>query len=164
MPTPELVEKLIREFLQVSKLMQVATCIDNQSWLAHVWFSYDEDLNLYFISRNDRRHSREIRSQPKVAGGIVNPPFEGLGQKVRGLTFQGVAEEVQSSSIREAYGHYQKRWIKVVEHVRLEDIINGVTKVRVYKITPTLYVLFDETNFPKQPRQEFQVNPKSPHK
>jgi uncharacterized protein YhbP (UPF0306 family) len=155
MSTSETVEKLIREFLSTAKLMQVATCVDNQPWVAHVWFSHDDKLNLYFISRNDRRHSQEIRKQPKVAGGIVNPPFEGLGQKVRGLSFQGNAYETEGSSLEEAYEHYRKRWSNVVEHAKLKDMIDGSIKVRVYKIVPTLYVLFDEIDFPSQPRQEF---------
>lgn len=157
-PTPEKIEQLIRDYLKDATLMQVATCVNNQPWVAHVWYSYDKELNLYFISRNDRRHSQEIQTQEKVAGGIVKPPFEGLGQKVRGLTFQGVAKELGNAPLNEAFNYYKSRWRQVISHVTVEAIIHDSTKVRLYKIIPSLYVLFDEINFPEQPRQELPMD------
>jgi uncharacterized protein YhbP (UPF0306 family) len=155
--TQERIRGLIEEYLNAAKLMQVATCINDQPWLAHVWFAPDDKLNLYFISRRDRRHSEEIRTQHKVAGGIVQPPFEGLGQKVRGLTFQGTAEQVGLVHLREAYGVYKRKWPQVTEHAGIDGIISNAIATRFYKIAPSLYVLFDEVNFPEQPRQEYRL-------
>ncbi len=151
------VEKLIRDYLKEAKLMQLATCAGDQPWVASVWFSSDEDLNLYFMSRNDRRHCCELRDNPRVAGGIAHPPFEKPGGKVRGLAFQGRAEEAGGPLSKAAYAYYRKRWSQALGRVKPGGVAGDFTRARVYRITPSLYVLYDEVNFPEQPRQEFPL-------
>lgn len=148
------VEKLIRAYLDEAKLLQIVSCNKNQPWLAHVWFARDDDLNIYWMSREDRRHSREIRKSEIVAGGIVTPHLQGLGETVRGLAFEGTARELGDGDSEKAYGHYRNRWPQVVDHVQLEDILAGATPMRFYVAEPIRYVFFDEQNFPDQPRQE----------
>ncbi|MDE1868813.1 MAG: pyridoxamine 5'-phosphate oxidase family protein [Candidatus Micrarchaeota archaeon] len=148
--------ELILEYLDSAKLMQICTSADNRPWVANVWFGHDNDLNLYFISRNDRRHSIEIKKNPNVAGSIVKPPFEGLGQRVRGITFEGTAEEVPNNKLGEAYIWYKNRYPQVEKQATLGDILGNFTMARIYKVRPSLYVLFDEVNFPEEPRQEFR--------
>jgi len=100
-PTPQKIEEIVKSFINEGKLMQVITCQNNQPWVANVWYSFDENLNFYFISRNSRRHSQELRKQSKVAGNIALPPFEGLGQKARAVAFEGIAEEVGMMASKE---------------------------------------------------------------
>ena len=151
------VRTLVAAYLTDGKLMQFATAVDNQPWVAHLWYAMDEGLRLYFISRNDRRHCRELRAQNRVAGAIVAIELAGLGQKVRGLAFQGTADELSDGALEEGYSHYARRWPLVTQQVSLDDMQRGVSPVRVYRFDPTLYVLFDELNFPTQPRQELPI-------
>ena len=150
------IENLIRGYAAGGLLMQVTTCNSGQPWIAHVWFAFDEQLNFYFISNRARRHSKEIRVSPKVACGIVHPHLEGLGQKVRGLTFEGVAQEIglAGADLDDAYSCYSSRWPNASSYVKKDDIARDLTQVRFYRIRPTLFVLFDEVNFPDNPRQE----------
>lgn len=153
------VRALVESYLDEAKLLQVATESRGQPWLANVWFARDADLNLFFISRKDRRHCQELRDHPQVAGAVVQHPLEGLGQKVRGITFQGVAEEVGILGLRDAYAQYKKRWPQVEKHAGLDALLKNAIATRFYKITPSLIVLFDEVNFPEQPRQELHLGP-----
>lgn len=41
---------------------------------------------------------------------------------------------------------------------RKQNILNGNDNHALYQIQPTLYVLFDEVNFPDNPPQEFKLN------
>jgi len=150
------IENLVREYVDKGLLMQITTSNSGQPWIAHVWFSFDEKLRFYFISNRARRHSKEIRVSPRVACGIVHPHFEGLGQKVRGLVFEGLAQEIGEASIDldQAYSCYSSRWPNASSYIKKEDIIRDLTPVRFYRIAPTLFVLFDEVNFPDNPRQE----------
>lgn len=150
-------ESLIRDYLKESKLMHLATSVNNQPWLCHVWFSYDKNLNIYFISKPYRRHVKELLKQPKVAGGMVNIKLVGLGQKVRGLSFQGKAEEVKGAGLLKAYSCYVGRWPKAKKNLNIKAIISRGVGSRIYRIRPKTFVLFDEVNYPEEPRQEFKV-------
>lgn len=86
------VEKTIREYLPKVLHMSLATCIDSKPWVCEVHYVYDDELNLYFRSKPDRRHSEEIAKNPNVAGNIVTQ--HSLGEKVRGIYFEGVAVEL----------------------------------------------------------------------
>lgn len=94
------IEAIIRSYLPQVIHMSLATCSDNKPWVCEVHYAYDDDLNLYFRSTPDRRHSREIAANPNVAGNIVTQHH--LDQKVRGVYFEGMAEKltnVDESSI-----------------------------------------------------------------
>lgn len=86
------VEKAIREYLPGVIHMSLATCVNNKPWVCEVHFVYDDDLNLYWRSKPDRRHSQEIAINPHVAGNIVEQ--HGMDDKPRGLYFEGTAEQL----------------------------------------------------------------------
>jgi uncharacterized protein YhbP (UPF0306 family) len=65
------VEKVVREYIDKSIHMSLATSTENKPWVCEVHFAYDDDLNLYWRSKTDRRHSQEIALNPFVAGNIV---------------------------------------------------------------------------------------------
>lgn len=150
--------KLIEEYLKEAKLMQVATAAGNKPWVCSVWYVHDENFNLYFISRKDRRHSKEIKNNSEVAGTIVIPHEEGIGQKVRGIQFEGKAEIIGIGGLFKAYNLLKEKYPNVVKSIPTLDLIKkGSVLVRLYKIIPKTIVLFDEINFPDNPRQEFKL-------
>ena len=65
------IEKVIRENIDKTVHMSLATVHDNRPWVCEVHFAYDDDLNIYYRSLNTRRHSKEIALNPNVAGNIV---------------------------------------------------------------------------------------------
>lgn len=146
--------KLIEDYLKETKMLQVATSKDNQPWACTIYFAYDEKLNLYWISKPSRRHSEEIRNNDKVAGVIVLPHTP--GEDVRGIQFQGFAKELtDKSEAKQGMKYYAKRYGMKPE--RVNAILDGIDGHVCYKINPSLYVLFDETNFPDDPRQEYKL-------
>jgi uncharacterized protein YhbP (UPF0306 family) len=154
MDDKEKLKTLIKEYLEKARMMQVVTARDNQPWACTVYFAYDDSLNLYWISSTTRRHSEEIRNNEKVAGTIVLPHTP--GDKVRGIQFQGVAKELASKEEAIAgMKWYAKRYGMKPE--RVDAIVGNKDGHVCYKITPTSIVLFDEVNYPDDPRQEFRL-------
>lgn len=146
-------KKLIGDYLEEARMMQVATSRNTQPWICTVYFAYDESWNLYWLSLPSSRHSQEIKENDKVAGTIVLPHTP--GDKVRGLQFQGTAEEiVKAESVRRLFPYYGKR-LNYMEAA--EEIISGKNEHHLYQIKPSLFVLFDEVNFPANSRQELKV-------
>jgi uncharacterized protein len=146
--------QLIEEYLEQARMMQIATSIDNQPWACTVYFAYDEDLTLYWISQPSRRHSQELIKNSKVAGAIVSPHTP--GDNVRGLQFQGTAQKLETlDELTKGVSCYTKRYSLSDE--RQKSLIHGTDDHACYVIKQELIVLFDEVNFPDQPRQEFKV-------
>ena len=91
---------LLRNYVSDGKLMQLATIsASGAPWLTHCWYAADSELNLIFMSKADRRHSTDIRGNERVAGGIIAITLDGLGQKVRGVSFEGTAEQVDEGQL-----------------------------------------------------------------
>jgi len=75
---------------------------------------------------------------------------------VRGIQFQGIAKELSNKKeITPAMEIYAKRY-KTPEK-RVEAIMNNTEGHVCYQIKPSLIVLFDERNFPDNPRQEYTL-------
>lgn len=148
--------RLLKEYLNEAKLMQVATSNGNKPWVASVWYVHDNNLNLYWISRKARRHSIELGKNPNVAGAIVKPHTIGSGQKVRGVQFEGTARPCNAVELIKAYKLYTGKYRRA-EKIPAKELLSKAVKYTYYKITPKSFVLFDEVNFPKDPRQEIKL-------
>ena len=149
------VEKLIKEYLEEASLLQIATSQKNQPWCCTVYFAYDENLNMYWISRPFRRHSVEILTNPHIAGVIVKEHIP--GDKVRGIQFEGEARTIEKDkNFRDNFRYYLARY--GVSEERIADIISGKDNHELYVVKPSRIVLFDELNFPDDPRQELALH------
>jgi len=149
---------LLEQYVQEGKLMQVSTiCSDGSPALCHVWYAHSfKPDRLYFISRKDRVHSTNIRNTPEVAGGIIAIPLIGLGQVVRGVTFRGRASQLGTEA-RDELECLIKRWPNASDAITYERLVNGDTLTRLYEISVTEWLLFDEEHFPKSPRRPIPV-------
>lgn len=149
----------IDEYFAEGRILHLATVSNGVPWLCHVWYANGPaERSVVFTSNKTRRHSREIVAQPRVAGGVVAIPLDGLGQRVRGLSFEGLALETTGSDIVAAYEAYASRWPKVREMFTAKDIETGTTPMRMYVINLSRIVLFDEVNYPSNPRQELVLD------
>lgn len=149
------VEDLIRVHLKEQHAMQLATVKDGQPWCCTVYFVADDSLNLYWASKPERRHSQDIAKHGKVAAAIAVKDIK--GEKVIGIQVEGNAEIITSSDeilpIATSYANKFGRselWIR--------DFTNLKTDHQLYKLTPRLFVLFDEVNFPHDTRLEWIPN------
>lgn len=142
---------LVKEYLKNIQQMQIATSNADQSWISTVYFAYDENFDLFWLSRPERRHSIEIEKNPKVSGAIVKQHI--YGEKVRGIQFQGIASRLSGTDAERGMEVYNGRYSTPRE--RVKNILSGENgeKHVVYKIKLSLLVLFDEVNFPQNPSQ-----------
>jgi uncharacterized protein YhbP (UPF0306 family) len=146
-------KQLIADYLEQAFFLQVATSTDNQPWTATVHFASDDQFNFYWVSLPTTRHSQELRANSKVAGTIVRP--QAPDDKAHGIQYQGVAEELTGEAARSGLELYAKRY--KISGDWVEKMISGNDEHACYKITPSLIVLFDQANFPDNPRQEYKV-------
>jgi uncharacterized protein YhbP (UPF0306 family) len=88
------IEHIIREYVDKSLHLSLATVSDNRPWVSEVHFVYDDNLNIYWRSLASRRHSIEIASNPYVAGNIVKQ--HSLDEYPHAVYFEGTAELLKS--------------------------------------------------------------------
>jgi len=91
MNDPDL-RSLVEEILRDSREMVLATCQDGKPWAATLVFGHDENFNLYWMSREDTRHSREIAKNSKVAAAVNKQP---TGENAKGLQIEGNAYKLE---------------------------------------------------------------------
>lgn len=102
------VEKVVREYIEKSIHMSLATSRDDKPWVCEVHFVYDNGLNLYFRSLSTRRHSQDIASNPNVAGNIVKQHT--AEEYPHAIYFEGRAEMVTEDGQRQKiYPLFKKR-------------------------------------------------------
>lgn len=102
------VEQVVREYIDKSLHMSLATVSGEKPWVCEVHFVYDDDLNLYWRSLSSRRHSQEIAANPNVAGNIVRQ--HSLEEYPQAVYFKGKAELLGDPAEREkVFPLFQKR-------------------------------------------------------
>jgi Pyridoxamine 5'-phosphate oxidase len=141
--------------VQAGRLMQVATLdAAGQPHLCHVWYaaSFDPDRLLY-ISRPTRLHSANVRADTRVGGAIVTDIPPALGATARGVTFTGTATELATTGIDDQLRTFLNRWPQAGGHVNADALADGTAPSRLYEITVTSWVLFDEDSYSDQPRR-----------
>ncbi|MGH3931932.1 MAG: pyridoxamine 5'-phosphate oxidase family protein [Pseudonocardiaceae bacterium] len=150
---------LLEDYVRAGKLVQLASLnSDGSPMVCNVWYDahFAPDV-LRFISRYDRQHSQNVRIDGRVAGSIIAIPLEGLGQTVCGVTFTGVARELPTCGIDAEVAAFVARWPRAEAAVHPGKLARGETPTRLYEVAVTEWVLFDEANFPEQPRRVIQA-------
>ncbi len=148
-------KKLITDHLKTARVMQLATCVNNQPWACTVHFYSDDDLNFYWASIISRRHSEEIEQNPQVAIAVKIHEDTPEEKYVIGISAEGVAELIDNDEIKKIGDQYISKLDKDPDLVT--DILSGKKPFKFYKFIPSKIVLFDILNFPDDPRQEINL-------
>lgn len=124
-----------KKIIEANVYMTIATMDGNVPWISPVFFAYDLDYSLYWVSNKDARHSKNIRHHPNVAIVVFNSQaIEGDGD---GVYFEAeVIELIDFKEIEQAMVIFNARAtqddfkVKKVSEVANEGIW------RIYKAVP----------------------------
>lgn len=136
------IRERIKEVLAKTHLMSLGVVDAQGPWVADVVFIYDDDMNIYWMSDPEARHSKAILKNNRVAGSITHstqskePNF--------GIQFEGVAEQLEGVQFQLLIKHLAKRKHPQPDLSQAAKILDGDMW---YKVTPTLIGLIDEENF-----------------
>jgi len=144
-------KKLIGEYFGSCKAMQLATVNEDQPWLCTVYFVVDNQMNIYWTSTKMRRHSKEIINTPQVAATIVRDV-----DRKQALQIVGEAFMVDLSDVKSVNKLYGDKYGDKPE--RLKEVLANDPDGRAYWVLrPSHISLWDEVNFPDQPKQEYDL-------
>jgi uncharacterized protein YhbP (UPF0306 family) len=144
-------KELITQYFAECKAMQLATVGEDGPWICTVYFVADDNFNIYWTSAKNRRHSKEIVGHPQVAIAIIKD-----AERKQGMQITGEAFIVNSDGVNRVNKLYGEKFGDKPE--RLEEARSSAPDGRAYWVfKPTLISLWDEVNFPTQPKQEYTL-------
>lgn len=132
-------KKEILEFLKKHKLMSVGT-YNKLPWSASVYYLFDDDFNLYFVSGKKTIHAINIEKNSKVSVTIADSSQNPKGKKIG---FQARGKAVKVSSVKELH-QIIKSWNKNGFVPLTYKLLTKAWNARFYKIKLTDIKLFDE--------------------
>lgn len=147
---PESLEEVlapVNALLEANTLLALAVQDNAGCWVATVFFSYDKDLNLYFISDPKTRHGQAIATEPRVAGAIYGSDVR-WGTDIQGLQIRGTAERVALHDMLPVGAAYLRRFPIATKFIHSPEWFN-TSKIssRLYRIRPSQVQLYDEVTF-----------------
>jgi nitroimidazol reductase NimA-like FMN-containing flavoprotein (pyridoxamine 5'-phosphate oxidase superfamily) len=131
----DFVEKA-KEIIRDNRYMTIATASRaGEPWISPVFFAYDADYNLYWVSNKDSQHSILIRVNPHVAIAIFDSSVtEGDGDCVY---IEALASELENiDELRIGIGILGKRVTKDRLRVKSVEEVTGSAAWRMYKAVP----------------------------
>jgi uncharacterized protein len=94
--------------LDSTQFMALASRGEQGMWNHAVFFAYDSDVNVYFISQPESRHMQNISSNREVALAIFSTGQSPTGDVV-GLQIRGQATILQDNDVPSAHKIYYQR-------------------------------------------------------
>jgi len=138
---PILTRQLVFDFLSQHKLMAVATS-GEYLWIATVYYTFDDKLNIYFLSSSATLHAKQIMKNPSVAVAIADS-HQGIDKPKRGLQLYGIAEQISGM---EKVKYALKLW-KTNLHVVDSSLTYKTATGKMFRIVPKRIKLFDHKLF-----------------
>jgi uncharacterized protein YhbP (UPF0306 family) len=126
-----------RSVIQYNQHMVVATAdTKGKPWISPLFYMYDEDFNLYWVSDKSALHSRNIRSNPHVAISIFGPASS-EEDKIHGVYIDAEATELSGEAdIKRAAKIMQQRLQPDKFMIKSLFDITGNAAWRIYKAIP----------------------------
>jgi uncharacterized protein YhbP (UPF0306 family) len=101
------IKKRIQEVLNRGYLMSLGVHDDGGVWVSDVIYVHDDEMNIYWMSDPEVRHSKAIIKSSQAAGSITVTSY---GEKPElGIQFYGRAEKIEGQRHDLATQHLSKR-------------------------------------------------------
>jgi uncharacterized protein len=147
----------ILDYLKSHNTMTLATCAGDVPWAATVFYASD-DLQLYFFSSPEARHSLNLSANARVAVTIQEDykdwrVIKGIQLEGKVVLVDGVIEKAKAMAV------YARKYADVIK--LFTDPASGIfhkafLKVKFYRVTPEkVFFIDNEQGFGK--RQELML-------
>jgi hypothetical protein len=152
------VKRQVLDYLQSHNTMTLATCSGDVPWAATVFYASDE-LQLYFFSSPDARHSLNLAANARVAATIQEDykdwrAIKGIQLEGKVMLLDGMIEKAKAMAV------YARKYADVIK--LFTDPASGIfykafLKVKFYRVVPErIFFIDNERGFGN--RQELDLN------
>lgn len=150
----------ISDIVSKTNLLSMSTVRPNGT--AHIntsFFSYDNKLNLYYISSPNTEHTTNILTNSSVAATIFNSNLQFWKDDMQGIQIFGNSCKTKMIELPKATATFIRRFPVFASLVsNPEDFSKKAVEVRMYTIKPIRIKLFDETRFGEEVFIDLELN------
>lgn len=137
-----LTKDLVLKFLKTNKLMAVAT-YGEFPWIANVYFAFDKNLNLYFLSSPNTLHCQQIAQNNKIAVSIYDSHQDINHSPKIGLQLWEIAEQIADTTKIKYAVELWKKSLKITNpKISYANMLKKIISGRMYKISPKRIKIF----------------------
>lgn len=148
----------ILNYLKTQHLMSLATANKNKPWACTVYFTVDNDLNLYFVSPPESDHCRFLTKNTYVSCSIYDSG-QNVNSKKEGLQLRGTAEVLSNvADIKKALELWNKANPGAEQYINYDNMEKKIITSKVYKITPAMIKYFNETLYGDKESKVFRLS------
>jgi hypothetical protein len=137
-----LIEDVTRLIFESSFMTLATADADGVPWVSPVEFACDEELQFYWFSTTDTRHSQNVQTNPQAALSIYDHAFvPSSGRQPTALYGEGPVEQLHQSELEAALPSL-RRWIswrdagRKTPRPRSRDRSDEASPWRVYRLHP----------------------------
>lgn len=145
--SPDILMESVTSILGSNTLASLATAsgADGMPCIATVFFSWTEDLKLYFLSDAKTVHGKNIIENPNVSVSVYDSTQEWASLK-KGLQIYGTAVKTPVTEIPKTLASYAGRFSDLKKWVSAACDLNHLDS-RFFTITSEHIKIFDEPEF-----------------
>jgi uncharacterized protein YhbP (UPF0306 family) len=136
------IKALVRGVLEKGHLLSLATVDKSGPWVSDLVYVFDDDLNIYWLSMPEARHSQAILTNSAVAGTITISTRS--KEPNEAIQVEGSAEMIEGDILEMATKHLAKRGHP--PPLREGEILEAKGQAW-YKLTPKKFCLNYEPLF-----------------
>lgn len=139
----ENIREKILDYLHRHNTLTLATAKDNKAYAAALFYVNDE-FTLYFLSKPDSRHCRNIAINPEVAI-TINADYSDW-RKIQGIQMEGHALAVNKTGEKARFmANYIKKYPFISEFYSIPRLKKTLLEARIYKIVPKTIRFIDNS-------------------
>lgn len=129
-------QSIAKRIIEENRYMTLSTAsLGGKPWISPVFFSYDEQFNLYWVSNKEALHSKLIRTNPQVAIVIFNS--QALDREIDAVYIEATVHELESSEdIDVAVKVLDRRIQKDIFRVKSIQAVTNDAVWRIYRAIP----------------------------
>lgn len=138
-----------KEIMSHNIVATLCTCNNQCTHANNIYFTYNDNLNIIFVSDNDTEHVKNIEENNRVSIVIYNEP-ESYGQNHQGIQISGICNQASGLTLIECWRLYTKRFPVYATMIKnVDEIANKLVKSRLFIVKVTSLKIMDVPTFGK---------------
>jgi len=147
-------DKLL-DFLKSQKLLIIAT-YNETPWVCNVYYSINDNFDIFFVSPPDTNHSKHIDKNPDVAFSISWYNEKDLTDR-KAVQGKGKCEILNDENkIKELLENHNKFYPLWKEIITYENMKNNTIQSKPYLIKPTYMKFWNDELYGSEGTEEFK--------
>lgn len=139
-----------KEIMEKNIVATLSTCDGNCTHANNIYFAYNNDLEIVFVSDKDTKHAENIEKNDKVSIVVYNEP-EAYGSNHQGVQIHGICTQASGLNLVDCWYLYTKRFPVYATMIKnVDQIANKLVKSRIFTVKVTSLKILDVPTFGKE--------------